>query len=122
MLKRILFCFFLISFTSTTAMASLPISTRTKVSCMLDYYRYCENWPKDDLRKCFQKNVFNVSDSCVESLIDDYLITRKEVEDMKKMTSGSQKKTKKTVKKEIKPVALKKKSSNFDIWKKNNGF
>lgn len=74
---------------STTAHA-LPISMRTKVSCLPDYYRLCNGWPQEELRRCFQMNVLRVHSICISALVDEGLITKGEVEDMKKQALALQ--------------------------------
>ena len=71
-------------FFSATVVQSLPISVRTKVSCMTDYYRFCHGWPQDELRKCFQMNVLRVSVTCTEALVDEGLISKVEIDTMKR--------------------------------------
>ena len=83
MLNRIV-CAAVTLFLSVTIAQSLPISTRTKVSCMTDYYRFCQGWPNDELRKCFQMNVLRVSVTCTEALVDEGLISKVEVDTMKR--------------------------------------
>ena len=84
MFKHIICVAVSLFFASTTNAQSLHISTRTKTSCISDYYRFCQHWPHDELRKCFQMNVLRVSDACTEALIDEGLITKTEVDTMKK--------------------------------------
>lgn len=83
MFKRLV-CVIVSLFFSATIAQSLPISVRTKVSCMTDYYRFCHGWPQDELRKCFQMNVLRVSVTCTEALVDEGLISKVEVDTMKR--------------------------------------
>lgn len=69
---------------------ALPISMRTKVSCLPDYYRFCRDWPQEELRRCFQMNVMRVHSVCINALIDEGLITKNEVDEMKKQAMAMQ--------------------------------
>jgi hypothetical protein len=86
MLKHIICVVVSLFFANITNAESLPISTRTKTSCISDYYRFCQHWPHDELRKCFQMNVLRVSVTCTEALIDEGLISKVEVDTMKRQT------------------------------------
>ena len=150
MLKRTI-CVVASFFLFASAAQSLPISMRTKVSCLADYYRFCNDWPQEELRRCFQMNVLRVSNICISALVDEGLVSKNEVETMKKQAIALQtakpivkstmpppinpnptldeikKKTgpvlvKKKEEPKAKPVQVTKKSSDFDKWKKQNGF
>jgi len=84
MFKHIICVVVSLFFANITNAESLPISTRTKTSCISDYYRFCQHWPHDELRKCFQMNVLRVSVTCTEALIDEGLISKVEVDTMKR--------------------------------------
>jgi len=77
-------------FLFASAAQSLPISMRTKVSCLTDYYRFCNDWPQEELRRCFQMNVLRVSNICITALVDEGLVTKNEVENMKKQALALQ--------------------------------
>lgn len=70
-------------FALSTATQAAPISMRTKVSCLPDYYRFCNGWPQEELRRCFQMNVLRVHNVCIDSFIDEGLVTKAEVDGMK---------------------------------------
>lgn len=89
MFKHIIFCVAASLLFSVSAQA-LPISMRTKVSCLPDYYRFCKDWPQEELRRCFQMNVMRVHSVCINALIDEGLITKNEVDEMKKQAMAMQ--------------------------------
>jgi hypothetical protein len=77
-------------FLFSTSVQALPISMRTKVSCLPDYYRFCSDWPQEELRRCFQINVLRVHSICINALIDEHLISKSEVDEMKKQALALQ--------------------------------
>ena len=117
MFKHI-FCVMGSLFLLTTSAQSLPISVRTKVSCITDYYRFCNGWPNDELRKCFQINVLRVSNVCVGALVDEGLISKKEVDDMKRQAIAIQ--NAKPIVRTSMPPPINPNPTVADITKKSN--
>lgn len=89
MLKKTVISWVLLCLSAVSSQA-LPISMRTKVSCLSDYYRFCNDWPQEELRRCFQMNVLKVSNICISALVDEGLVSKTEVDNMKKQALALQ--------------------------------
>lgn len=63
---------------SSVALAQTP-SAATQAACILDYLKFCNGTPLSQVRSCFTRNILQLTNTCVSSLIADGFTTREEI-------------------------------------------
>ena len=83
-MRQLLCSFLLLVLGSSVALAQTP-SVATQAACFIDYVKFCNGTPLSNVRSCFTKNILQLTNTCVSSLINDGFTTREEIATLKEV-------------------------------------
>lgn len=97
-MKRLFLTISMLMLSATVASAQTP-SAATQAACFIDYIKFCNGASLSNIRQCYTKNILQITNTCINSLINDGLTTREEVASLREIAmknvgaTPSQKKT-----------------------------
>ena len=87
-MKKLLLTICTLILSASVAMAQSP-SAATRAACILDYLKFCNGTPLSGIRGCFTKNILQLTNTCVSSLIADGLTTKEEIDSLRNIAKAN---------------------------------
>lgn len=78
-MKKFLYTLFVFFTSLGVANAQTP-SVATQAACFVDYVKFCNGIPIGNVKACFTQNVLQLTNTCINSLINDGFTSREEID------------------------------------------